>query len=113
MDDFPAAEYRYFDRLRRLYEKYKFDGMPLDQAEYMKRIAFSEYLNDTSDRKRYLAVLTQYQHDIRQCVTLRSEALKSDDIRQTVMCLAEIVSFMTGDENFKIIIGRKEFMKYE
>ena len=39
IDPLPAPEYRYFDRLRRLYEKYKFDKMPREFAERMKRIA--------------------------------------------------------------------------
>lgn len=37
LDNLPAPEYRYFDRIRRLYKRYKFDKMPWEFAERMKR----------------------------------------------------------------------------
>ena len=63
LDNLPAPEYRYFDRIRRLYEKYKFDkNMPKDFAERMKRIVYSEYMQDIEEHKRYTSMYAQYQY---------------------------------------------------
>lgn len=63
LDNLPAPEYRYFDRIRRLYKRYKFDkNMPKDLAERMKRIAYSEYMQDIEEHKRYTSMYAQYQY---------------------------------------------------
>lgn len=63
LDNLPAPEYRYFDSIRRLCKRYKFDkNMPKDFAERMKRIAFSEYMQDIEEHKRYTSMYAQYQY---------------------------------------------------
>ena len=97
IDPLPAPEYRYFDRLRRLYEKYKFDKMPREFAERMKRIAYSEYRQDTELRTRYTLMYVQYQYNIKQAGTLRSELEKSDVIYDIADKAVMIVGLLTGD----------------
>ena len=100
LDPLPAPEYRYFDRLRRLYEKYKFDKMPKDFAERMKRIAYSEYRQDTELRTRYTLMYVQYQYNIKQADKLKIEAEKADTIYHIACCTADIVEMLTGDEGY-------------
>lgn len=101
LDNLPAPEYRYFDRIRRLYEKYKFDkNMPKDFTERMKRIAFSEYMQDIEDRKRYTSMYAQYQYNIKQADKLKIEAEKADTIYHIACCTADIVGMLTGDEGY-------------
>lgn len=101
VDPLPAPEYRYFDRLRRLYEKYKFDKMPREFAERMKRIAYSEYMQDIEERKRYTSMYAQYQYNIKQAGTLRSELEKSDDIYDIADKAVRIVGLLTGDTGLR------------
>lgn len=97
LDNLPAPEYRYFDRIRRLYKRYKFDKMPWEFAERMKRIAYSEYMQDIEERKRYTSMYAQYQYNIKQAGTLRSELVKSDDIYDIADKAVMIVGLLTGD----------------
>lgn len=98
LDNLPAPEYRYFDRIRRLYKRYKFDkNMPKDLAERMKRIVYSEYMQDIEEHKRYTSMYAQYQYSIKQAGTLRSELVKSDDIYDIADKAVMIVGLLTGD----------------
>ncbi len=107
LDNLPAPEYRYFDRLRRLYEKFKFDNMPKDFAERMKRIAYSEYIQDIEERKRYTLMYAQYQYNIKQAERLKIEAEKADDLHHIACCTADIVGMLTGDEGYGKRIKKK------
>lgn len=101
IDPLPAPEYRYFDRIRRLYKRYKFDkNMPKDFAERMKRIAYSEYRQDTELRTRYTLMYVQYQYNIKQADKLKIEAEKADTIYHIACCTADIVGMLTGDEGY-------------
>lgn len=102
VDPLPAPEYRYFDRIRRLYKRYKFDkNMPKDFAERMKRIAFSEYMQDIEEHKRYTSMYAQYQYNIKQAGTLRNELEKSDDIYDIADKAVRIVGLLTGDTGLR------------
>lgn len=101
LDNLPAPEYRYFDRIRRLYKRYKFDKMPREFAERMKRIAFSEYMQDIEEHKRYTSMYAQYQYNIKQAGTLRSELEKSDDIYDIADKAVRIVGLLTGDTGLR------------
>ena len=103
IDNLPAPEYRYFDRLRRLYEKFKFGGMPLDFAERMKQIAYSEYIQDIELYKRYRLMYVQYQYNIRQAEQLKIDAEKRGDL----FMAADAVGLLTGDENYGKRIRKK------
>lgn len=107
LDNLPAPEYRYFDRLRRLYEKFKFDNKPKDFAERMKRIAYSEYIQDIEERKRYTSMYAQYQYNIKQAERLKIEAEKADDLHHIACCTADIVGMLTGDEGYGKRIKKK------
>lgn len=100
LDNFPAPEYRYFDRIRRLYEKYKFEDMPLEFAERMKRIALSEYKQDVEKHERYRLMYVQYQYNIKQADQLKIEAEKAATVYQIARCTADIVGMLTGDEGY-------------
>lgn len=107
LDNLPAPEYRYFDRIRRLYEKYKFEDMPREFAERMKRIALSEYRQDIELHERYRLMYVQYQYNIKQADQLKIEAEKSDDLYHIACCTADIVGMLTGDEGYGKRIRKK------
>ena len=101
LDNLPTPEYRYFDRIRRLYKRYKFDkNMPKDFTERMKRIAFSEYMQDIEEHKRYTSMYAQYQYNIKQADKLKIEAEKAELIYQIACCTADIVGMLTCDEGY-------------
>ena len=71
--------------------------MPWEFAERMKRIAYSEYMQDIEEHKRYTSMYAQYQYNIKQAGTLRSELVKSDDIYDIADKAVMIVGLLTGD----------------
>ena len=106
LDKLPAAEYRYFDRIRRLYHKYKFEGMPKNFAEKMKSIAYNEYLHDKADRERVRCAYAQYQHNIKLAEVLKAEINKAP-IEDKLAPALKAVGLLTGDELFYKINERK------
>ena len=71
--------------------------MPKNFTERMKRIVYSEYRQDTELRTRYTLMYVQYQYNIKQAGTLRSELEKSDDIYDIADKAVMIVGLLTGD----------------
>lgn len=82
--------------------------MPLDEAERMKRIAYREYLNDITEKKRYQTALIQYQHNISRSELMRAELLKTTSSVHDIACTAcEIISMLTGEENFGKVMRKR------
>lgn len=106
LDKLPAAEYRYFDRLRRLYHKYKFEGMSQEYAEKMKGIAYNEYLHDRAERERMRCAYAQFQHNIKLVQELKAEINKAA-LEDKLAPALKAVGLLTGDEVFFKINERK------
>lgn len=106
LDKLPAAEYRYFDRLRRLYHKYKFEGLSQEYAEKMKGIAYNEYLHDRAERERMRCVYAQFQHSIKLVQELKAEINKAA-LEDKLAPALKAVGLLTGDEVFFKINERK------
>lgn len=99
IDKLPAAEYRYFDRLRRLYYKYRHEDMPKEFAERMKAIAYTEYLHDKAERERVRCADIQYQYNIRLAQELKAEINKAPPDKKLIPAL-EVIGLLTGDDVF-------------
>lgn len=101
-DPLPAAEYRYIDRLKRLYEAYR-SGMPKERAEMMKNIALRDYESDIEERERCRKVYKEHQENYRKFRELLERIEKSTTPVEKLRAALEIVSAVTGDIQ---IVGR-------
>lgn len=100
IDDFPPAAYRYFDKLRNLYARYKYDNLSIQSAEIEKKKLLSDYIKANEAYRNWCEVYKAYQENIRKAGTLMSEIEKSEDIIQIADKACQVIGLMTGDEHF-------------
>ena len=81
---FPPAAYRYFDSLRLLYARFKYDGLSKAQAEDEKRNLLAQYKEAVSVRDQVVAFLKLYQDNTRAAGTLLSEIEKLLPLPETM-----------------------------
>ena len=94
---FPPAAYRYFDQLRQIYYRYKFDGLSKSDAEDAKRSILAHYKEALSDYEYWKAAAADHQDNIRRAGELLSLIEKSTDTAEIAVCACEVISKMTGD----------------
>ena len=82
-DSFPAAEYKYFSRLRKIFSDYKFNGLDKGTAAKRKAIIYAEY-----------------QENIRKAGTLRSDIDKAKTVEDKLRYALECIEAMTGETGF-------------
>ena len=82
-DSFPAAEYKYFSRLRKIFSDYKFNGLDKGTAAKRKAIIYAEY-----------------QLNIRKAGTIRSEIDKAVTAEDKLRYALECIEAMTGETGF-------------
>lgn len=99
-EDFPADEYKYFDRLRIIYLKYKFSGMPKDEAVQLERYLLREYEQSKERDSRSLKVYQEYQKNIKRFEMLKIAIRKADDPMKKLAVALEIIDVVTGDDSF-------------
>lgn len=99
-EDFPADEYKYFDKLRLLYLKYKFAGMSKDEAARQEIALLREYEQTKERDSRSLKVYKKYQENIKRFDELRIKINKADDPMEKLRYALEIISVITDDECF-------------
>lgn len=99
-DCFPAAEYKYFSRLRKIYSDYKFNGLDKDTAAKRKAGIYAEYRQDAERDGLIGKVYAEYQENIRKAGTLRSEIDKADNIEDKLRYALECIEAMTGETGF-------------
>lgn len=97
---FPPAAYRYFDSLRLLYAKFKYDGLSKTEASVRKRKLLSQYNEAVSAYEGWRSAYVYYQDNLRRSGTLLSEIEKSRDVRDIALKACECIGLMTGDEEF-------------
>lgn len=97
---FPPAAYRYFDSLRLLYARYKYDGISKDEAQTAKRKLLAEYKEASGSYDLFCFVHKEYQENIRKAGCLLSDIEKSSDILTIAMKACECIGLMTGDAGF-------------
>jgi len=99
-EDFPADEYKYFDRLRITYLKYKFSGMPKTEAAKQERLLLCEYEQSKERDSRSLKVYQEYQKNIKRFEMLKIAIRKADDPMIKLSYALEIIGIITGDDSF-------------
>ncbi len=97
---FPPAAYRYFDSLRLLYARYKYDGLNHEEAQAQKRRLLRQYNEAVSAYECWRAAHICYQDNIRKSGTLIARIEKSRDIREIALTACECVGRMTNDAEF-------------
>lgn len=100
IDNFPPTAYCYFDKLRNLYARYKYDNLPKESAEAEKKKLYYEYMESTAAYHRWCGVHKAYQENIRKAGSLRNDIEKSEDIKEIALKACEVIALMTGDDSF-------------
>lgn len=100
--NFPAAEYRYFERLCGVYTKYSRKEISLEEAKAQKLIFYKDYKNDLAQYLKYFEVCKKHQEAIKATEQLCSELCKMvikfpDDVNAALRKALEIVSAARGE----------------
>ena len=99
-DSFPAAEYKYFSRLRKIYSDYKFGGLDKDTAAKRKAGIYADYRLDAERDGLIGRVYAEYQENIRKAGTLRSDIDKAGTAEDKLRYALECIEAMTGETGF-------------
>ena len=99
-DSFPAAEFKYFSRLRKIYSDYKFGGLDKDAAAKRKAVIYTDYKQDAERDGLIGKVYAEYQENIRKAGTLRSEIDKAGTVEDKLRYALECIESMTGETGF-------------
>ena len=99
-DSFPAAEYKYFSRLRKIYSDYKFGGLDKDTAAKRKAGIYADYRQDAERDGLIGRVYAEYQENIRKAGTLRSDIDKAKTAEDKLRYALECIEAMTGETGF-------------
>ena len=99
-DSFPAAEYKYFSRLRKIYSDYKFGGLDKDTSAKRKAEIYADYRQDAERDGLIGKVYAEYQDNIRKAGTLRSEIDKAVTVEDKLRYALECIEAMTGETGF-------------
>ena len=98
--DFPADEYKYFDRLQMIYREYRAGDIPKSEAEAQEQMLIKEYRNAKETASRSLEVYREYQANIKRLDSLRIEINKAQTVEVKLRAALEIVGIVTGDGDF-------------
>ena len=96
----PAAEYKYFSRLRKIYSDYKFGGLDKDAAAKRKAVIYTEYRQDAERDGLIGKVYAEYQENLRKAGTLRSDIDKAVTAEDKLRYCLECIEAMTGETGF-------------
>ena len=99
-EDFPADEYKYFDRLRTTYLEYQVNVLPKSEAAERERLLLREYQQSKQTAARSLEVYQEYQANIKRLDSLRIEINKAQTVEGKLRAALEIVGIVTGDGDF-------------
>ena len=99
-DSFPAAEYKYFSRLRKIYSDYKFGGLDKGTAAKRKAGIYADYKQDAERDGLIGRVYAEYQLNICKAGTLRSEIDKAKTAEDKLRYALECIEAMTGETGF-------------
>ncbi len=100
MSRFPPAAYRYFDSLRLLYARYKYDNLSKEDAAAEKQKLLAQYNEATAAVMGMKSAYQYYQDNIRKAGSLLSQIEKSHNIAEIAMLACECIGMMTNDTDF-------------
>ena len=99
-EDFPADEYKYFDRLRIIYLEFKFAGMSKEEAMQQECQLSKEYRLSKERVAQSLKVCRKYQDNIKRSEHLRIQVNKAKSDHDKLIPALEIIGLLTDDESF-------------
>ena len=99
-DSFPAAEYKYFSCLRKIFSDYKFNGLDKDTAAKRKAGIYADYRQDAERDGLIGRVYAEYQDNIRKAGTIRSDIDKAKTAEDKLRYALECIEAMTGEAGF-------------
>lgn len=98
---FPAAEYKYFDKLRLTYLEYKFNGLSVEAAAARERRLYKEYLEAKKTEADAYEVYGTYQDSIKLVSGLKIKINKSGDLPDMLESALKAVGLLTNDKIFE------------
>lgn len=99
-ENFPAAEYKYFDRLRIVYLEYKFNDMPKEEAMQQEHMLLDEYRRSKEKSVQGLMVCRKYQDNIKRLEHLKIQVNKARSYKDKLRPALEMIGLITDDESF-------------
>lgn len=105
-EDFPAAEYKYFDRLRILYLTFSVGSLSRDDAEQKGKQFLKEYSRDVAERRRSAAVYRKYLVGRLRFGSLKIQINKAETAEDKLRYALELIGLLTDDELFVRVNGR-------
>ena len=97
-NDFPAAEYRYFDRIQDIGYRVRHEGLPKELAAEEREKARRDYDKDIEERESRLNVYRNYQEAILRADGCICGLEKTDSREEKLRLALEALSLLTGDE---------------
>ena len=100
--DFPAAEYKYFERLCGVYAKFSRKEITLEEAKAQKQLFFKDYKNDIAQYLKYSDVCKKHQETVKAtellCAALCKMTIKlPDEVHEAFKIALKIVSAARGE----------------
>ena len=101
--EFPAAEYRYFERLCGVYASYKRGEITIDEAKAKKQLFYKDYRNDLYQTLKYSEVCRKHQEAIKATELLCSSLCKMtiafpEDVSDALRTALQIISAARGED---------------
>lgn len=101
--NFPAAEYRYFERLCSVYARHHSGDISLEEAKAQKLIYYKDYRNDLAQYLKYSEICRKHQETIKTTELLCSSLCKMviafpDDVNAALRKALEIISAARGED---------------
>lgn len=98
--DFPAAEYKFFDRIAELGYRHRNEKIPAELMKNDIKIARDIYRREADHAQRCAEVWKDHQTNIIRSGTLRSEITKATDREEKLRLALECIEIMTGEKGF-------------
>ena len=101
--EFPAAEYRYFERLCGVYNKFSHKEISLEDAKAQKLIFYKDYRNDLAQYLKYSEICKNHQEVVKAsetlCTALCKMAVKlPNEVSEAFKTALKIVSAARGED---------------
>lgn len=99
-EDFPGDEYKYFDRLRVIYLRFKFDDLPKEEAMQQECQLLKEYRLSKEQTARSLVICRKYQDNVKLSERLKIQVNKAKSDHDKLIPALKAVGLLTDDESF-------------
>lgn len=98
--DFPAAEYKFFDRIAEFGYRHRNEKIPAELMKNDIKMARDIYRREADHAQRCAEVWKDHQTYIIRSGTLRSEITKATDREEKLRLALECIEIMTGEKGF-------------